>query len=226
MVPVPSVQLRPSKRARRITLRADPTSGCVIAAYPAHLTQQYVRSFIRQHEDWINKANASLPAPPFLGDGGSVLLNGVPTPIYHAPMARQGCVLTSNGLQVSGHSEHVESRVQRFLRALANKNLPVLLQEEAQRMNAHVIKIDIRNVRSRWGSCTRAGRIMLSWRLIMCPPTVQSYIMVHELSHLTHFDHSPAFWGHVDHFFSKGCSGRLAAERWLRQNGPALLRVP
>ncbi|MBR0559821.1 M48 family metallopeptidase [Neokomagataea sp. TBRC 2177] len=220
------VQLRSSKRARRITLRADPLSGCVIATYPEKIPRKQALDFIQQHADWIEKAHAALPPPPHLRGGGSVLFNGVPTPIFHTPELRQGCILNPNGLHVSGNAEHTESRVQRFLREMANKHLPAMLQEEAQRMNVQVTKIDIRNVRSRWGSCSRTGRIMLSWRLIMCPPIVQSYIMVHELAHLQHFNHSPAFWSHVDHFFSKGRPGRLAAERWLRQNGPALLRIP
>lgn len=226
MQAAPAVRLRPSKRAQRIILRADPSSGCIIATYPEKISQKDVASFIQKHADWIEKVGTLLPPQPNLGHGGSVLINGVPTPIIHTPTSRQGCILTPNGLSVSGLAEHTESRIQRFLRDMAKKNLPVMLQEEAQRMGAQVTKVDIRNVKSRWGSCSRSGRIMLSWRLIMCPPLVQSYIMVHELAHLQHFDHSSAFWEHVDHFFSKGRTGRLAAERWLRQNGPALLRVP
>lgn len=226
MLTPPNVQLNPSPRARRVTLRLSPSLGCVIATYPQKLSNDNVLKFIHLHMDWIEKALQSLPERPNFNGGGIVLINGQQTPIFHTPASRQGCMLDEVGLHVSGQAEHTERRVQRFLREMALKNLPPLVHAEAYRMGADVTKIDIRNVRSRWGSCTRTGRIMLSWRLIMCPPSVQGYIAVHELAHLKHFDHSPAFWSHVDHFFAKGRTGRLAAERWLRQNGPALLRVP
>nr|WP_240775414.1 MULTISPECIES: SprT family zinc-dependent metalloprotease [Neokomagataea] len=204
----------------------DFSSGTLVLTHPPSTKCSSIEAFIKRHDPWIRKALASLPPPLDLTGGGMVLINGIETSIIHTPHAQNGCVLETPVLKVSGAAEHTERRVQRFLRELAARELPKLLEREAQNMRVTYTKLDVRNVRSRWGSCTRNGRIMLSWRLVMCPPLVQSYVAVHELAHLTYFDHSPAFWSHVDKFFSKGRSGRVAAELWLRQKGAVLLRVP
>ena len=52
----------------------------------------------------------------------------------------------------------------------------------------------------RWGSCSREGNINLSWLNFFAPVEVVDYLLVHELSHRVHFDHSPAFWAHVAHY--------------------------
>lgn len=57
------------------------------------------------------------------------------------------------------------------------------------------------NACGRWGSCTRAGVVRVSWRTICLPPEVIDYVIVHELSHLKHFNHSPAFWETVRAFY-------------------------
>ena len=56
-------------------------------------------------------------------------------------------------------------------------------------------RVSIRDPRTRWGSCSAAGAISYSWRLVICPPPVLDYVVVHELCHLRVHDHSKAFWG-------------------------------
>lgn len=63
--------------------------------------------------------------------------------------------------------------------------------------------VQISLARKRWGSCTRKGVIRLSWRLICLPTEFFDYVFVHELVHLRHFDHSPAFWHCVESFFPR-----------------------
>jgi predicted metal-dependent hydrolase len=81
-----------------------------------------------------------------------------------------------------------------------------------------VTGVSIRNQRTRWGSCGRDGNISLNWRLVLMPPAVRDYVLIHELMHLRRLDHSPAYWKLV----AAACPGYREARQWLRSHGPAL----
>ncbi|GBR69077.1 M48 family metallopeptidase [Gluconobacter kanchanaburiensis] len=214
-----------SKRAKRITLRIEPVRGDVIVTLPDHISRDRALAFVHQQAEWITKTLADLQATPELTDGSKVMIEGQSVPILHEPEARRGTWLDEKGLHVSGEASHTARRVRDFLQLLAQERLPRTLALHSEKMNLHPTRLDLRDVRTRWGSCTRAGRIMLSWRLLMAPTNVCDYVIIHELAHLQHFNHGPQFWALVDHFVPNGHRGRLAAERWLRENGTALLRA-
>ena len=82
-----------------------------------------------------------------------------------------------------------------------------------------VRRVSIRNQRSRWGSCSARGHIALNYRLLLMPPDVREYILIHELMHLKQANHSIRFWRLVE----AACPGFRDAERWLRKHGAALM---
>lgn len=149
------------------------------------------------------------------------MLDGVALEIRHCPAARGGVWQEGDVLCVSGEAAFLSRRVMAYLRQQAGRVLPRHVERWAEAMHVAPTKIALREVRSRWGSCTRSGRVMLSWRLVMAPAAVRDYIIIHELAHLTHFDHSPAFWARVDFF----CPERYTAERWLKRHGSSLLNT-
>jgi predicted metal-dependent hydrolase len=106
----------------------------------------------------------------------------------------------------------------RALREQARQELPARLIEIATTHGLTVSAVSIRNQRTRWGSCGRDGKISLNWRLVLMPPDVRDYVLIHELMHLRRLDHSPAFWKLV----GAACPGYRDARQWLRVNGPAL----
>lgn len=106
----------------------------------------------------------------------------------------------------------------RALRERARKELPPRLLEIAAAHGLTVTAISIRNQRTRWGSCGRDGKISLNWRLVLMPPDVRDYVLIHELMHLRRLDHSPAYWKLV----AAACPGYGDARQWLRRNGAAL----
>ncbi len=79
--------------------------------------------------------------------------------------------------------------------------------------------LSIRDQRSRWGSASRNGRLSLNWRLVLAPPWILDYVVVHELAHLRVPGHSAAFWAVV----RRHAPEADAARRWLREHGPELL---
>jgi predicted metal-dependent hydrolase len=98
-------------------------------------------------------------------------------------------------------------------RRRAHHELPVRLRELAERFGCAVSRISIRNQRSRWGSCSRAGHICLNWRLMLTPDWVRDYVLIHELMHLKRMDHSAKFWKLVE----AACPEWREARQWLRQ---------
>ena len=105
----------------------------------------------------------------------------------------------------------------RFTEAKAPDHAAQLL-ELAARYGLVVTRVSVRNQRSRWGSCGRDGHICLNWRLVLMPPSVRDYVLVHELMHLRRMDHSPAYWRLV----ADAYPDYRAARDWLRRHGPSL----
>jgi predicted metal-dependent hydrolase len=111
-------------------------------------------------------------------------------------------------------SNDERQKVDRELIARARRELPPRLLELASRHGLTVSSISIRNQRSRWGSCSRSGRICLNWRLVTMPDDVRDYVLIHELMHLKRMDHSPKFWRLV----AEACPKYQDARRWLRRH--------
>jgi predicted metal-dependent hydrolase len=100
------------------------------------------------------------------------------------------------------------------LRQRAARELPLRLHALAAVHGLTVVRVNIRNQRSRWGSCSPAGRICLNWRLVLMPDQVRDYIIIHELMHLRRLDHSRVFWKLV----AAACPEYETARRWLSKN--------
>ncbi|MDE6943319.1 MAG: M48 family metallopeptidase [Lachnospiraceae bacterium] len=80
-------------------------------------------------------------------------------------------------------------------------------------------RITIRDQKTRWGSCSARGTLSFNWRLMLAPPAILDYVVVHELCHLTHMNHSAAFWQAVESVYPDYRNAR----RWLKEHGQELI---
>jgi predicted metal-dependent hydrolase len=220
-----SIRLRRHRRARRYTLRIHPSDREAILTMPPRGTLAEARDFAERHGAWIAARLGRLPkAAPFL-PGTLVPLRGVEHRIVHRAGAR-GTVWpeTRNSgeriLCAAGGIEHIERRIHDYLKREAREHLVKASQRYADMLGVRVKRVTIRDQSSRWGSCTSAGSLSFSWRLILAPPYVLDYLAAHEVAHLVEMNHSPRFWRLVGRI----CPHTERAKVWLDTHGNDLHR--
>ena len=217
----PPIVWRRNARSRRISLRVDPRNGHVVLTLPPRASRRDGLRLLASHADWVQERLRRLPDPAPFAAGATVPVDGAPCPIIHDGAGRGGTWLAPDGLHVSGEAEFLPRRVGDFLRREAGRRFSAAAHEAAGRAGLKPGRITVKDTRSRWGSCTARGGLMFNWRLLMAPPFVQHYVVAHEVAHLRHMNHAPAFWALVDELTPH----RAAASAWLTANGPALMRV-
>jgi hypothetical protein len=112
------------------------------------------------------------------------------------------------------------ARIRRFLIDFARERIAEMTYEKAAMIRRKVTDVEVRDTRSRWGSCGDDGRICFSWRLIFAPLKALDYVVGHEVAHLLHMDHSDNFWNACERL----CKDYEFGKNWMRDNGHDLMR--
>lgn len=219
------VAVKRASQARRLTLRVSAATGGVVLTMPFRADFASAADFANRHGDWIAERLAKLPRAVEIRPGALVPLRGVPHRIVHRPSLR-GTVKVEKPeegrplLVVSGEKEHVRRRVLDFLKRQAKRDLERAVLKHTVALKVRATRITLKDTTSRWGSCSSAGRLNFSWRLILGPPSVLDYLAGHEVAHLREMNHSPRFWRLVYRL----CPQTDEAEAWLKLHGASLHR--
>ena len=212
------LELRRSRRARRISLRLDPVGPRLILVLPWSAPVDRGLDFVAEKALWVQNRLARSPeAVPFV-DGAEVPYLGEMHRVRHRPDARGGVWRAAGEIHVTGAETHLPRRLTDWLKAEAKRELTGRTREKAALMDLAVTRVTVRDTRSRWGSCSATGSINFSWRLILAPEAVLDYVVAHEVAHLVEMNHSPAFWRCVAELTDHLETGR----RWLKQRGNEL----
>jgi predicted metal-dependent hydrolase len=217
------VQLRRHRQARRYTLRIQAATRNVVLTMPLRGSLREARAFAERNGGWIAARLKRLPAAISFADGLELPLRGVPHRIVHRPT--RGTVWIEAGddmplLCVAGDRAHLPRRVRDYLKREAKGDLEAASRRYAEALGVVVRRVAVRDQVSRWGSCTAAGVLSYSWRLILSPPYVLDYLAAHEVAHLVEMNHSRRFWRVV----GAVCPHWQHAKGWLTANGNALHR--
>lgn len=208
------------RRARRYILRVTSDSTLRVTI-PRGGSRAEATAFVSRHLEWVSRELVRVRrerAPVVWTHGSPILLNGEPHTIQ---------VHESDGVLVARYAgrivpvrsaDNVRPDIERDLRRLANERLVPRLHELADRHGVQVRRVTIRNQRSRWGSCSRAGTIALNFRLVQMSGAIADYVLIHELMHVKQQNHGPRFWALVE----RACPQYREAERWLRRSGRGL----
>jgi hypothetical protein len=219
------VRMRRHRQARRYTLRIQAATREVILTIPPRGTLKEAREFAQKHGGWIAARLGRLPEAVRFADGIVVPLRGMPHRIAHHRGAR-GTVWTETAddgerlLCVAGDAPHVDRRIGDFLRREARRELEAASQRFAADLGVGIGRVSVRDQASRWGSCSTAGVLSYSWRLILAPSFVLNYLAAHEVAHLVEMNHSVRFWRLVQRL----CPDHERAKIWLDVHGSELHR--
>ena len=208
----------------------------VVLVIPRHAPKYAAREFLKSREAWIRQKiaelrqrHADVPLDPqrLNWDNRDRLpLRGADTPVrlVGASLRAINVRIESGAISVFcpsaqlGERAKLEHALRKELQHQARQDARRLLDEEAARLGLHAGEPRIADQKSLWGSCAANGNISLSWRLVMAPAAVFRYVVIHELCHIRHHDHSEAFWALVQHQMPDYDNHR----RWLHDHGARL----
>jgi predicted metal-dependent hydrolase len=180
--------------ARRYVVRVRP-DGEVRLTVPRGASIKGGLAFVRRQADWIERERLRLQGlAASWTPGSTVWFRGERVPV------------TADGFQAHA-------------RDLAERELPARCIGLARSHGIEIAEVQVRDQRSRWGACSPRRAITLNWRLIQMPSSVSDYVILHELAHVRHPNHSRRFWREVERL----CPAWRESERWLRRHGRAIL---
>jgi predicted metal-dependent hydrolase len=234
-------RLRRSARSRGLRVTIDARDGLVVSvpiaarrgwAHPEARVEGFLRerqAWVVRHLDRLARERAEARARGGARDGGLVPYRGE---LHRVRVVDDAATGRRSTVERTGADEGDElvvrlaSRERRsmerilaaWLRERASEAIDRAISLHAPALRVTPTRVDIRDPRSRWGSASRNGRLMFSWRLVLAPPGSLETVVVHELAHLRVFGHGPGFWALVAGLRPS----HLADRAWLRRNSHAL----
>lgn len=220
-----AARLSVNPRARRLSIRIDARAGEAVLIAPSERKLAEVVAFARTKTSWMRERLAERPHGTPLEPGAIIDLFGRPTRLVAmggAGAARLMDDVDGPVIVSGGEGQAYARRVENLFRRVAREALQTRTDVHLRALGQRPVKMSIADPKSRWGSCSPHNRsIRYSWRVVMAPPAVIDYLAAHEVAHLVHADHSPAYWSVV-----QGLVGDHRPHRkWLRDHGPALHAV-
>lgn len=191
--------LRKSNKAKQLQLKIT-ARGQLVVVVPARVSESAALEFLQQNDDWVAAHQHLIkPQTEFILPS-KICLPAITCewPLFYQTQAiRRRVVETTPGLMLhikSAHKDEFVAVIKRWLIRKARLELTPWLQRQSARCQLPYRKVNFRGQKTLWGSCSREGDISLNYKLLFLPPQYVDYVLVHELCHTVHFDHSRAFW--------------------------------
>ena len=210
-------------RAKRLSLRVDQVDGVIKLTIPKWTTQWKIDRFLKANEVWIDEKSALLLPKIKIKDGATIPFMGVDYKIKCEGHNKRTTVISveNNVIVIKTNRDDPTNNLKRWMIEECRKVIEPLCHQKSSVISKSISKIDLRDTKSRWGSCSTDKRLMFSWRLIMTSPEILDYVVAHEVAHLKHMDHSKNFW---DVCYNLTDGDADFSRQWLRDNGNQLMR--
>lgn len=168
---------------------------------PPHVSERWALRFLQEQAEWIYEllrdSPGTLNLEDYLRQRPIVSGLGKDWQVELAEDRRTGFVTDRNDCRIRlryDPGQDVSAQLAHCLRRFARVVIPARVEQLADRRRLRYHRIFIRDQRSRWGSCSERGTLSFNWRLVLLPVELHDYIIMHELAHLTHMNHSKAYW--------------------------------
>lgn len=210
---------------RSKSVRVQVNEGAVSIIVPTALPQARIEKLLNDKAGWIkeklylhqqampvgSKEFVSGEAFPYLGRNYRLRLEvGAfqPVKLKHGRL-----LVTMPGEQAT--PELVRNALVRWYRLQAEQRFVEKVKRYAKLIGVTPTAVGVKTFKARWGSCNVKGELLFHWKVILAPHRIVDYVVVHELCHLKHHDHSPAFWKSVEHVIPD----YLECKEWLKLVG-------
>ncbi|EKE84509.1 M48 family metallopeptidase [Idiomarina xiamenensis] len=221
-----------NRSRRRRNLAIQVRQGEVRVLAPQRLSTAHIEQFVQSKQAWIRghlqrqqQQQARLALRNWC-DGETLQWLGQPLRLTLSSGMPSSCQASANELQVrlsprvKNRQAQTQKRVEDWYKAQAQQWLDSFAAHWQQQAAAwQPQQWQVASFTAKWGCCTANGRLRLNWRLWLAPEWVVRYVVIHELCHLRHFNHSRAFWRLVEQLEPD----YRDAERWLKENGGSIL---
>ena len=222
-MPIPIDRLIRSRRKTiALIIQRD---GTLTVRAPLRMAEAHIREFVESHADWIARSQAKVRAaapPPAkqYAEGETFLYLGKAYPLTFVPAQRPALKFDGSAFRLARSAQ--PKAEQAFVHWYKVQAAMLLLERVlllSQKHGFHYQKIRISSARTRWGSCSSKGTLSFTYRLVMAPPEVVDYVVVHELVHTKIKNHSKTFWNRVRELMPE-YKQHMA---WLKKNGRFLM---
>ncbi|PIR58911.1 MAG: hypothetical protein COU69_02980 [Candidatus Pacebacteria bacterium CG10_big_fil_rev_8_21_14_0_10_56_10] len=197
-------------RSRSIKIKVLPDTRLEVVTPPG-TDRDSIDRFLVSQLGWVERTRRRLGRLPVVWDDQRVMLFGEYYQLRRLADADRLPAIAIDGqsLLVSAPTGRDQVRLRRFLRHTAQAYITPRAHQLANQMEVTFSSLGLREQRTRWGSCSRHGHLSFNWRLVHAPPAVIDYVIIHELAHLEHLNHSRRFWEVVGQY-----DPQYADRRW------------
>ena len=199
--PISFELIRAKRRSLSIAVTAQ---GCVVVRAPLRMSRRDIDALVQGKRAWIEEKQAAAARRAALypqreaAAGEELLYLGQPLLLVFSDAVKRPELMEHTLALPRAWQAQADAAVRAWYRLAALAHLRERVAHFSRAYGIPYAFVGVTSARRRWGSCNAGGRLNFAWRLILCPPDVVDYVVVHELCHVRELNHSAAFWAHVE----------------------------
>ena len=213
--------VKKNKLSRNYKFTFDKKNLRGLVSIPKYVSFNEGQTFAGENAEWIYKQVTSLSPLIFIGHNTNIIFEGITRKIIFEDSANTNVFIERKNIIIKAKNGKHKIILRDWMKKRILSILENVIKSYSKKLKVHVKKIRLSSSYNYWGYCNSAGVISINWRLIFAPLEVIHYIVAHELSHLTEFNHSNKFWHQVESL----CPDYKNQIKWLKKNDNYLYRV-